>query len=568
MPNAWDFLDEYRNKEFKGDWPAIPQMFLINEKRFPFRTCFSAFSPQERHYEYAETGKTIRKLAAFLQEKGVKKKVKVALSGKNSPEWAIVYLAVLFAGGTIVPLDYQLHTKDILNLMRQADASLLFIDKEKYQEAKDQIKDSEELFSLSPENPGFVFELSSTHDFILPEISEIDIAAILFTSGTTGHAKGVMLSHRNIVCDCYLAQQLINISEKDCFYALLPLHHSYTMLAVFMEAISVGAKVVFAERMVISQILKELRAGKVTILLGIPLLYNKLIKGIMAKLREKGALIYGLIRFLMKISGLIKKIFGKNPGKVLFKGILEKAALNNLRLCISGGGPLPASTFRMFNQLGLNFVQGYGLTETSPIVTLNPVEHYKEDSVGKVLPQTEVRILKPDSRGNGEIAIKGPMLMQGYYKNKQAFQEIMTDEGFLKTGDAGHLDRENYLYLTGRLKNLIVTEGGKNVYPEEIEEAFQLFDEIDQIMVSGYTEDEKLKREAIQAHIFPAEEFVEKIRTENKGDSDQLIRSQLEKIISQVNKQLMPYQQISRFHVLDSPMEMTSTKKIKRHKVD
>jgi long-chain acyl-CoA synthetase len=339
------------------------------------------------------------------------------------------------------------------------------------------------------------------------------------------------------------------------------------MLAVFIEAISVGAEIVFAKRMAIQEILKDLKRGQVTMLLAIPLLFNKLLKGILAGVRQKGPLVYGLIRGLMGISGLIKKLTGRNPGKKLFHSILAKASLESIRICISGGGPLPAFTFRRFNQLGIDFVQGYGLTETSPIIALNPVEHYKEESVGKVIPQTEMVVLDPDERGVGEIAVKGPMVMQGYYEDEESTKESFTEDGYFRTGDMGYLDRENYVYLTGRQKNLIVTAGGKNVYPEEIENAFELYDEVDQIMVKGYVSDERLKEESVEAYIYPDLDFFgqEVVDDEAKWAD---VERRVKEVVHEVNQQhLMPYQRIQRTTVLKGPMEMTTTKKIKRHKV-
>jgi long-chain acyl-CoA synthetase len=215
----------------------------------------------------------------------------------------------------------------------------------------------------------------------------------------------------------------------------------------------------------------------------------------------------------------------------------------------------------MFNQLGIDFVQGYGLTETAPIVALNPKEHYKENSVGKVIPQTMMTIREPDEDGHGEILIKGPMVMQGYYKNEEFTREAFTEDGWFRSGDVGYLDRDNYLYLTGRQKSLIVTEGGKNVFPEEIEDYFQLYDEVDQILVRGYVLDEAMKTEGIEALVHPNEEsFKEAPREE--------IERRINEIIREVNQELMPYKRIGRVQVLDQPMEMTTTKKIKRHKVE
>jgi long-chain acyl-CoA synthetase len=336
------------------------------------------------------------------------------------------------------------------------------------------------------------------------------------------------------------------------------------MLAVFIEAISVGAEIVFGKKMITPIMLKELKEGKVTMFLGVPMLFNKLLAGIRRGIKAKGPVVYGILSFLMTVSGAVKKMTGINPGKKLFHSVLEKVSLTTIRICISGGGPLDPSVFRKYNQLGIDFVQGYGLTETSPIINLNPKEHYKETSVGKVVPQADMKVLNPDERGVGEIILKGPMVMKGYFEMPEETAAAFTEDGYFKTGDLGYLDNENYLYLTGRAKNTIVTEGGKNVYPEEIENEFQLYDEIDQILIRAAATDKKMKNENIEALVYPAAEL--------KNDSGQPmspeeIKTRINAIVSEVNTRLLPYQKIGRTIILDEPMEMSSTKKIKRQTV-
>jgi long-chain acyl-CoA synthetase len=562
----WKFLDEYRGSHFQGEWPTLPELFSITTERYSERRCFSIYDPDNLFLNYGEALAAIKGVSNHLVRIGVKKGDRVAVTGKNSPEWAIAYLAVLFAGGVVVPIDYQLHTKDVAGLIKFSDAKIAFIDEEKFEEI-DQEKNIklQEKISLTPKKENYILDIREQDAPPREMPQESDLAAILYTSGTTGNQKGVMLTHKNLVSDCFLAQGNMKILHTDVFYALLPIHHSYTMLAVFIEAISVGAEIVFAKKLVVKQILKDLHEGQVTMFLGIPMLFNKLLKGLLRGIREKGIVVYGIIRTMMFISGFIKKTFGVNPGKKMFHGILKKISLDTNRICICGGGPLPSSTFKMFNQLGIDFVQGYGLTETSPILTLNPVDHYKEASVGKLIPQAEMKVLDPDEEGNGELIARGPMVMQGYYNNKSATKEMFTEDGWLKTGDVGYLDSENYLYLTGRKKNLIVTEGGKNVFPEEIEDYFQLYDEIEQIMVKGYVLDEKMKTEGIEAFVYPNFEAFGKDGTPAEENPE--IESRIDAIIKEVNQGLMPYKRIGRFKVLNEPMEMTTTKKIKRFKV-
>lgn len=568
-PKPWDFLDEYRNTMFTGEWPTVVEMFEISVKRFPENRCFSAFVPKKESFNYTEVHTYVTGLANYLLTKGVKEGDKIAVSGKNSPEWAIAYLGILFAGAIVVPLDNTLNNKDMEKLMRFAEVKYLLADLERLQDFdKDGKLGLAEKISLEPTKAfPFVLETQEKQEQKRRKSISSDTAAILFTSGTTGTPKGVMLSHSNLVADAYLSQGNMQLYPTDVFYAILPIHHAYTMMAVFFEALSVGASVVFGKKLVISQVLKELKEGEVTMFLAVPMLFNKMIGALMGGVREKGIVLYGFIRLLMRFSGLIKKVFKVNIGKKMFGFLLKKLSLENNRICISGGGPLPASTFKMFNELGIDFVQGYGLTESSPITHLNPVEAYIETSVGKVVPHTQVKIVDPDQDGNGIIHIKGPMIMQGYYNNQEATDEVLQD-GWLNTGDVGHQDANGYLYLTGRAKNIIVTDGGKNVFPEEIEDHFQLYEEIETICVCGYITDVKNKSEGIRALVYPSDKFRTAMEKEHGEKAKAQMEKRIEAIISEVNKSLQAYKKITRVTVVDEPLEMTSTKKIKRFIVE
>jgi len=562
----WTFLDTYRGRAFKGEWPTLPELFGISAERFPDRPCFTVYSPERVSLSYREAHEAIRKTAAYLRSLGLEKGAKIALTGKNSPEWAIAYLAILEAGAVVVPIDYQLSLAETVNLVNASDSVILFVDEEKAAELKAACPGISKILSLFEGGDDYILGLQAPPVQAQPAsipAGEEDLAAILFTSGTTGTPKGVMLSHGNLVSDCFLAQANLHLSEEDVFYALLPIHHSYTMLAVFIESFSVGAETVFGKRMVVKQILKDLKEARVTMFLGVPLLFNKLLNGILKGIKEKGPLVNGLIAAMMGLSGAVKKVFKVNPGKSLFHSVLDKASLSTIRICISGGGPLAPSVFRKYNELGIDFVQGYGLTETSPILTLNPVEHYKETSVGKLIPRVEMKILDPNEDGIGEIAVKGPMVMKGYYRMPEETKEVFTEDGWFKTGDLGYLDDEDYLYLTGRAKNIIVTEGGKNVYPEEIENRFQLYGEIDQVLVKGYFEKTEEVSEMIEVLIYPEQEWLKKL-AEGGTSAAAAAEARMREIVEEVNQKLLPYQKITRISTLKEPLEMTTTKKVKR----
>ncbi len=562
-------LDDFRGKTFTGEYPTLPELFEITLKRFPDRKCYTDFDGPDgsKHtINYTEAYEKIITLSKWLAENGVAHGDRVAVTGKNGPEWAIVYLATLFAGGIICPIDYALKIEEQENLLSVAEPKILFADEEKFVQYEKK-STPYKLYSLNPKFPEkYAYNLKAEGEPEIQRPTENETAAILFTSGTTGNPKGVMLSHKNFVSDAFAAQTQMIVRETDIFYALLPLHHAYTMLAVFIEAFCLGAELVFGKSMVVSRIMKELKEGEITMLMGVPMLFNKFMQGIMKGIREKGIIVYGLIRFLMGVSYCIKKVFRVNPGKAMFKSILKKANLYTVRIAICGGGPLAKSVFKLYNEMGINFVQGYGLTETSPILTLNPLEHFKIESVGRYFSTVmQMKILNPDSEGVGEIVVKGPMVMQGYYKMPEETAKMYTEDGWFKTGDLGWIDKENYLMLSGRVKNMIVTEGGKNVYPEEIEDMFQLQTDIQQITVQGYIANEAKRQEELEALVYPSDDFFARLKCTRETADKTLVEAEIKKDVEDVNKNLLPYQRITRVTILEKPLEMTTTLKVKRN---
>ena len=552
----WDQFDAYRGKEFSGEWPTIKELFHINTMRYPDNTCWKEYSPKEISLTYKEAEEKVKEVSSWFLSLGVKKGDKIIVSGKNSVAWAVTYIAVQYAGCTVVPLDSSLHDEDFIKFAKFSDSVVLVADNDRMKKVAGSLPMLG--YASLEENGTYPSIMTLSAPYRDGHVmTEDDVAAILFTSGTTGTPKGVMLTNKNIVSDIFISQANMNIYPTDVFYAILPIHHAYTMLAVFMEGLGSGASVVFGKKLVVSQMLKELKEAKVTMFLGVPMIFNKLYAGLLAGVRKKGVVVYGLIRFLMGISGFLKKAFGLKVGKKMFGFLLKNLSLENCRICICGGGPLPSSTFQGFNELGLDFVQGYGLTETSPITHLNPIYAFKVESVGKNVALTEAKIVDADSEGNGVIYIKGPQVMKGYYKNQEATDEILDKDGWINTGDVGHIDSEGYLYLTGRAKSIIVTDGGKNVFPEEIEDKFQLYDDIEQICIIGYVKDKALKAEGIRAIIYPSKNVRETMK-------DDEIQKKMEGIISDVNKNLQAYKKISMVTVAKEPLEMTSTKKIKR----
>lgn len=561
----WAFLDAYRNdKWFEGKWPTLPQMFDISVDRYGERPCLREFVPEDWRLTYDQARQKIVGLANHFVSRGYKKGDKIAVCGRNSITWVITYYATVYAGCVIVPLDAKALDKDLEKFMEFAEVKCLVadLDKLKHLEKDGQLELDEKL-CLEKESASYTYVLDVLEGTELsenvPKVVSDDMAAILFTSGTTGTPRGVMLTNENLVSDCYQAQSNMELFPTDVFYAILPIHHAYTMQSVMIEALSVGAEAVMGKRLVISQVLKELKQGKVTMFLGVPMLFNKMLSGLLEGVKKESKIGYVFIRMGMGLSGFVKKLTGKNIGHPMFNGLLAHLSLDTNRICICGGGPLPSSTFKMFNELGIDFVQGYGLTETSPITHLNPIYAYVETSVGKVCAGIEQKIVDPDENGNGLIYLKGSCVMKGYYKNEEATREILTEDGWLNTGDVGHIDKKGYLYLTGRAKNIIVTEGGKNVFPEEIEDKFQLFDDIEQICIIPYVKNEKTKAEGIKAIVYPSEVL-------RKGDPEEC-ESKIKRYVATVNKDLPSFKKIEKIVIAKEELAMTSTRKIQRFTV-
>ena len=552
----------YQGKKYMGQWPTFREMMEISEERFPDNEAFKAIVPKVVTFTYKEALKKIREIAYYLVATGAKKGDHIAVTGKNSPEWALAYFAISFAGCIIVPLDYSLHIEDMEKILAFGDVDRIFIDGEKIDEIDKEGKLFKEKISLEPESKGYKYVLDLTGpETELPKLHAEDTAAMLFTSGTTGTPKGVMLSFSNFMSSTLSSQRLFDVYPTDVFYAILPIHHAYTMTAVLLETVVSGASCVFGKRLVTPIMLKELKEGKITMLLAVPMLFNKLLAGLMTGVHKQGPFKENLIHFLMGFSGFMKKVFHVNLGKKIFGNmLLSKISLDKMRLCICGGGPLPPSTFKQFNQLGIDFVQGYGLTETSPIININPIEVYIEESVGIPIPGVEEKIVSPDEDGNGIIYVRGPQVMKGYYKNDEATEEVLSSDGWLNTGDVGHIDSNGFLYLTGRAKSIIVTEGGKNVFPEEIEDKFQLFNEIEQCCIIPYMINKEMKTEGIRMVIYPTEAYLKEHGMEETS-------RHMEEVVESVNKGLQSYKKITMVTVVDQPLPMTSTKKVKRFEV-
>ncbi len=569
MSEVMKELQPYKGKFFDGEWPTITEMFNIALSKYADRPCFTVFEKKEKIcLTYKDVHERIKNVASYLSAQGVKKGDKVVLTGKNSIQWGISYFAINYAGAVVVPIDAQLPVERMLKLAEFADSVFLITDGEVFSKIPSDNAWHNGLLgrlTLTGSHEGItgVMDVKAEKLIDYVKISENDLAAILFTSGTTGNEKGAMLTNRNIISDTYLVADGMGVDETDVLYALLPLHHSYCCTTVLLETVKHGASCLFGHGIIVSLMINDLKRGGVTVFMGIPLLYNKLLNGIMNKVKAQGKLTYALVSTLMWINGFFKKYFHCAPLKGFFnKKILSNLGLDKSKVLICGAGPLSPKVFKQYQQLGLDFLQGYGLTETAPVLTLNPIKHFKLDSVGRVLGQMDIIIADADSSGVGEIRVKGPNVTPGYYKDEENTKALFDENGYLKTGDLGYMDSEKYVYLKGRAKNLIVTEGGKNVYPEEIEDAFQTYTNVEQILVRGFQQKKDVPCECIEAVIYPSPDYYKA-----KGFTPEQIKADIEATVKTVNQNLMIYKKIEKITIIDKPMDMTTTKKIKRNTV-
>jgi long-chain acyl-CoA synthetase len=392
----------------------------------------------------------------------------------------------------------------------------------------------------------------------LPKIDPGELAEIIFTSGSLGRAKGVMLSQRNLAENLMAMVKLIRITSEDRFLGVLPIHHTYACTCGFLCPIYAGASIHFAQSL--KTIVDDLQKVHATILLAVPLLYDKMFKRVYKTIQEK-KLTSIIIGPLIKAGAVAERFGWKSFRRTVFGEIHEKFG-GSIRLFIAGGAaqdPLVAKGLREF---GFRFVQGYGLTETAPILTLNRVENFKDDSAGIPLPGVALRIAEPDHLGIGEIWARGKNVMLGYYKNEEATKSVFED-GWFKTGDLGRIDEDGFLHIMGRMKNVIISKSGENVYPEELEDLLNRSAFVMESLVYG--EDDPRQGEIIAAQVVvDAEAFIELAETRGKEITPELMKSVIGEEIAVVNREVAAFKQIRKFYIRDREFEKTTTQKVER----
>ena len=517
---------------------------------------------------YEQVGKDIKAFSTSLLNRNLEKK-KIALIGNNRYEWCVSYLAITCGNMVVVPLDKALPDNEIENLIVRSEAEVVIFDKKylnimkKIKEEKktlktlismDNVRDKDvEIFNnLLEEGNNLLEDGDNKYEKI--KIDENKMSIMLFTSGTTSSPKAVMLSQKNICSDVTNVASFVKIYPKDTLLSFLPIHHTFECTITFLYGFYSGATVAFCDGL--KHIQKNMKEYKVSILVAVPLVLETMYKKIKKTIREKGKT--ELINKMIKISNKLLKIH-IDLRKIIFKQIIDNFG-GNLRVVFYGAAPMNKETIIGFNNFGIDLIQGYGLTETSPVISAETDKEKRPGSVGLVLDDLDVKISNKDKDGIGEILIKGPSVMLGYYKNEKATKEAFED-GWFKTGDYGYLDEDGFLFITGRKKDIIVLRNGKNVYPEEIEMLINQISYVKESLV--YQRGQSTTDTMLCAKIVYDEDLIENTmgkKTENE------YKEEIWKQVKEINKNLPVFKHIKKIEITTDEFDKTTTHKVKRYK--
>ncbi len=515
---------------------------------------------------YKQLLEDINKLGTAVYNLGYKGK-RIAVIGRNGYGWAIAHLSNLLGANVSVPLDKDLQYDELESSLIRSKADIIFFDK-KYIEKITQIKESKntnlkEFICLEEAqdfknlkqliSKGEELIKQGNKDFINAKIDENEMAILLFTSGTTSKSKAVMLSQKNIASNVYAMQCVQAIYSTDTNIAFLPFHHIFgsTCMVVML---AYGVRTVFPDGL--RYIKKNLNEYGVSVFVGVPILVEAIYKTIMKEVEKQGKT--KLIKIATKISNFLLKLH-IDIRRILFKSIIS-ALGGKLRFVISGGAPADSKIAKGFNDLGIEVVQGYGLTETSPVIAAENKRCMKPGTVGIPMCNVKLEIENKDENGIGEIRVKGPNVMLGYYENEEATKEVLKD-GWFYTGDLGYIDNEGCVVITGRSKNLIVLKNGKKVFPEELETLVNRLDLVEECMVYGMPDEKDKNDVKLSIKVVYNKDVVkEQYKDKNEDELYKIIWEQ----IKQINKTLPRYKYIKSMILTDEELIKTTTKKVKR----
>lgn len=590
MDRIQEQIDNWSNPRVQYRGHHIPvdlkDMLETTAARFPERTLFKQkFNRNEpfREITFRQVLDDVYALGTAFLDLGLREK-KIGVIGKNSYQWCETYLAVTGGVGVIVPLDKELHEEELKQLTVKGELSAVITVENKYYETFKAIKESGEsqleyVINVAMEEDeslkdGYISwnKLRETgrkavhngdRKYIDAPVVNTDLSVILFTSGTTDVSKGVMLNQKNLVLDTYLAQTLLEVRQgEDTFFSILPLHHTYECTATFLECVYNGTTMAICQGL--KYIVKDMQETRPNLLLGVPVIFENLYNKITRNVRKSGK--EKQLNTLFRINRVTKKI-GLDISKQATKQITELFG-GELRTVICGGAAVDGDILDYFGDLGFRSVQGYGLTECSPVIALNPdnAKFINNKSAGYLFPLSECKIVDKDEDGFGEICFRGPTVMMGYYKDPERTAQAIDSDGWYHTGDLGYIDEQEYVYITGRKKSIIITGNGKNVYPEELEFYLQKSEYISESMVWGDETNADPTRRGIYATIRVNKEAIEdKFGTDySKEQVTEFINREVDK----ANEKLPLFKKITHVIIREREFNKTTTHKILRRDED
>lgn len=557
-----------KSTEYFYDYPKfhnIKELIQNSIQKYPENVAFILKNKQGKEVKYKnityqEFGEQVKDLGTGLFELGLNGK-RVAIIGKNRYEWALSYMAILLGDMIVVPLDKGLTDTEIRNSLIQSKADCVIFE-EKYFEIVNQLKEEAEIPLVELICMDKIQDAKSIEDvlalgkkgnqkaYIDCEISSDEMRILLFTSGTTSNSKAVMLTHRNITENIYSMQCVETFLPTDVNLAFLPYHHTFGSTGQLVMLAN-GIATAFPDGL--RHIAENFNEYKVSLFVGVPLLieaiYGKIEKAIEKQGKTK------LIRFVKKISNFFLK-FGIDIRRKVFGQIIDQLG-GNMRLIISGAAGLDKSVAKGLNEFGIRVIQGYGLTETSPVIAAENDKYIKYGSVGFPMKNVMVEIVDKDENGIGELRVKGPNVMLGYYENEEATKEVLQD-GWFYTGDLGYIDEEGFIFITGRKKNVIVLKNGKKVFPEELEELVNKIEVVKESMVFGLPKEDDVD---VSVKI----QYNEEIRKEKYADlSDEDFERAVWKQIKEINQEMPKYKYMKHMILTTEDFIKTTTAKIKR----
>ncbi|GHV52070.1 long-chain-fatty-acid--CoA ligase [Spirochaetia bacterium] len=577
--------------DYIADWPDMPHPNFIawldeNEKKWGKNSAIFYRSGKQKDFTiwtYTRFAAECRRIGRGLLAAGLRKGDRVVLWAENRPEWMAVWMGAAIAGLIIVPVDFLVSENECLNIIKLTRAKAFFYSGRKrsfadslgadlaiktkvcISKAEEGAKGIDGGSSPASDWDSFGLDAAAQPLPAVADVAENDPVSIVFTSGTTGFAKGVTLPHKGIIANVNAAIRSLRAYPNDVFINVLPLHHTYPTTCSFLAPLSVGAGTIIVEKLVGKVVIDDIHDAGGTFLIAVPLLYDKVMAAIDQGFQKLSPPLRAIFNALRKIS-LARAKKGKiRFGRIALSIIRKKTNLSSIRIMVAGGGPLNPRTADFFDSFGFNMVHGYGMSENSPLISVNTPWHRRNASVGLPVKYTDVKIIdqeNQDEAGHGEIAVKSPSLMLGYYENPEATAEMFTPDGYLKTGDLGYLDEDGYIYINGRKKNLIVSSGGKNIYPEEIEAHFDGSHVIGEILIVGRKEEE-FGGEQIVAVTVPNFETLALDYPKQELD-DSFLSDLIKKEIEEVNRTLVGYKKITDFVLRREPFEKNAQQKIRR----